>query len=180
MEKEYAYPTPIPNILLLISGYSPCFVITMENSIFCLNCIFKCCLFMYQSIICYTCMICVPFIFTPISDAFIYKSRNTSTLLQKSSLYTGVDAFPLIFKIAFLKNQVLFRRRISHYTGVDAFPLVLPVLIGRRAVFSEKSSTLPQKSQSLYRGWCFSPSFTSTLPQKSSLYTGIDAFPLVC
>ena len=96
-----------------------------------------------------------PFIFTSKSDAFINKSRNT--LLQKGSLYTGVDA-TLIFKIAFLKNQVLFRRRVSHYTGVDNFPLVLLVLFHRRAVFFE--------NQVLSR-------------RRVSHYTGVDTFPLV-
>ena len=156
MGQEYAYPTPIPNSLLLIlQSYLGIHLVLpklWKEAYVCLYCIFKCCRFMYKIIIRYTCRICVLFIFTPISDVFLNKSRNTSTLPQKSSLYTGVDAFPLVFKIAFLKNQVLFRRRISHYTEFDAFPLVLPVLFHRREVFSEKSSTLPQKSQSLYRG----------------------------
>ena len=96
MGQECGYPNPIPSILLLlftntaVPGYIQLvFLMTIETSI-CTVIFYVVYLSVvtsyYVSIICSTCRICMPFIFTPISDAFQKKSRNTKCSSAKEPI----------------------------------------------------------------------------------------------
>ena len=105
----------------------------------------------------------MPFIFTPISDTFLQKSRYATTLPQKSQQKIQ-DTLPQ-------KSQ--HKIKICYHSSAEESAKnqdTIPLFRRRVSKKSRYASTLPQKSQQKSR-------YASTLPQKSqSFKQGFDAY----
>ena len=68
---------------------------------------------MYLCVLLLTQNIRWPFIFTPISDAFLQKIKNIPITFRRVSHSTGVDAFPLGTRIfnSYVNNSIVIEPR---------------------------------------------------------------------